>query len=134
MLQDLGSDHQPILLIVPLSMLFCPNEHPPSFNIQKACWDGFASTFDSHCPSAKEYSSLSLSAAAVFFTSLALNVAKISIPFGHVKRQLQAWWSPEKEEAERKRCKTFPVTHRSDEDGQAYVSASRRACHHQGQG
>ena len=36
-LQDLGSDHLPILLSVPLSPIFCPNKRPPSFNFQKAC-------------------------------------------------------------------------------------------------
>ena len=34
--QDLGSDHLPILLTVPLSPVFCPNERPSSFNFQKA--------------------------------------------------------------------------------------------------
>ena len=78
-LQDLGSDHLPILLSIPLSPVFCPNERPPSFNFQKAHWDGFASYFDSHCSSAEKYSSLSLSSAASFFTSLTLNAAKSSI-------------------------------------------------------
>ena len=41
MLQDLGSDHLPILLTAPLSLLFRPNEHHPSFNFQKACWNDF---------------------------------------------------------------------------------------------
>ena len=59
-LQDLGSNHLPILLSIYLSSVFRPNERPPSFNFQKACWDEFASYFDSHCPSAEEYSSLSL--------------------------------------------------------------------------
>ena len=67
-LQDLGSDHLPILLSIPLSPVFRPNERPPSFNFQKARWDGFASYFDSHCPSAEEYSSLSLSSAAALFS------------------------------------------------------------------
>ena len=31
-LQDLGSDHLPILLSIPLSPVFRPNERPPSFN------------------------------------------------------------------------------------------------------
>ena len=82
-LQDLGSDHLPILLSIPLSPVFRPNERPPSFNFQKARWDGFASYIDSHCPSAEEYSSLS--SAAALFTSLALNAAKSSIPFGRIK-------------------------------------------------
>ena len=122
MLQDLGSDQS-----IPLSPVFCPNEGPPSFNFQKARWDGFASSFDSHCPSAEEYSSLSLSSAAALFTSLTLNAAKSSIPFGRIKRPPKAWWSAEVEEAVSERRKAFAAAHRSDEDRQAYITASRRA-------
>ena len=127
MLQDLGSDHLPILLSVPLSPVYRPNEHPPSFNFQKARWDDFASYFDSHCPSAEEYWSLSLSSAAALFTTLALNAAKSSIPFGRIKRPPKAWWSAEVEEEISERRKAFAAAHRSDEDRQAYISASRRA-------
>ena len=87
-LQDLGSDHLPILSI-PLSPVFCPNERPPFFNFQKARWDGFASYFDSRCSSAEEYSSLS--SAVALFTSLTLNAAKSSIPFGRIKCPPKAW-------------------------------------------
>ena len=104
-----------------------PTSVPPPFNFQKARWDGFASYFDSHCSSAEECSSLSHSSAAAFFTSLALNVAKSSIPFGRIKRHLKAWWSAEVEEAVSERRKAFAAAHRSDEDRQAYISASRRA-------
>ena len=124
-LQDLGSDHLPILLSIPLSPVFYPNERPPSFNFQKTCWDGFASYFDSHCPSAEEYSSLSSTAA--LFTSLALNAAKSSIPFGRIKRPPKAWWSPEVDEVVSEKRKAFAAAHRSDEDRQAYISASRHA-------
>ena len=48
-LQDLGSDHLPILLSVYLSPVFRPNERPPFFNFLKARWDDFAPCFDSHC-------------------------------------------------------------------------------------
>ena len=126
-LQDLGSDHLPILLSIPLSPVFRPNERPLSFNFQKARWDGFASYFDSHCPSAGEYSSLSLSSAAALFTSLTLNAAKSSIPLGRIKRPPKAWWSSEVEEAVSERRKAFAAAHRGDEDRQAYISASRRA-------
>ena len=126
-LQHLGSDHLPILLSVPLSPVFRPNERSPSFNFQKARWDGFASYFDSHCSSAEEYSSLSLSSAAALFTSLALNAAKSSIPFGRIKRPPIAWWSAEVEQAVSERRKAFAAAYRSDKDRQAYVSASRRA-------
>ena len=38
---------------------------------------------------------LSLSSAAALFSSLALNGAKSSIPFGRIKRHPKAWWSAE---------------------------------------
>ena len=123
MLQDLGSNYLPILLTVPLS----PQQIPPSFNFEKAHWDDFAFYFDSHCPSAEEYSSLSISSAATLFTPEKLNAAKSSIPFGHVKRQPKAWWSAEVEEAVSERRKAFAAAHRSDEDCQAYILASRHA-------
>ena len=123
MLQDLGSDHLPILLSVPLSPVFCPNERFPSFNFQKARWDGFAT----HCPSAEEYSSLSLFSAAALFTSLALNAAKFSIPMGRIKRNPKVWWSAEVEGAVSERRKAFTAAHRSDKDRQAYITASRCA-------
>ena len=126
MLQNLGSDHLPIVLCCPISPVFFPNEHPPSFNFPKARWDDFAFYFDSHCPSAEEYSSLSLSSAAALFTFLALNAAKSSVPFGRIKRHPKAWWSAEVENAVSERCKAFAAAHRSDEDRQAYISASRR--------
>ena len=126
-LEDLGSDHLPILLSIPLPLVFRPNEHSPSFDFQKARWDGFASYFDSHCPSAEEYSSLFLSSAAALFTSLTLNATKSSIPFGHIKRPPKAWWSPEVEEAVSERRKAFAAAHRSDEDCQAYIPACRHA-------
>ena len=126
-LQDLGSDHLPILLSIPLPPVFRPNERPPSFNFQKARWDGFASYFDSHCPSAEEYSSLSLSAAAALFTSLTLNAAESSIPFGRIKRPPKVRWSAEVKSAVSERRKAFAAAHRSDEDRQAYISASRSA-------
>ena len=124
-LQDLGSDHLPILLSVPLSPVFCPNKHPPSFNFQKARWYDFAFYFDSHCSSAEEYSSLSF--AAALFTFLVLNAAKSSIPFGHIKCHPKAWWSAEVEGAVSERRKAFAAAHRSDEGRQAYISASQRA-------
>ena len=125
MLQDLGSDHLPILLSVPLSPVFRPNKRPPSFDSQKAHWDEFAYYFDSHCPYAVEYSSVS--SAAALFTSLALNAAKSSIPFGCIKRHPKAWWSAEVEGAVTERRKAFAAAHRSDENRQAYMSAFRRA-------
>ena len=79
MLQNLCSDHLPILLTVPLSSVFRPNERLPSLNFRKARQDNFAFYFDSYCPSVEEYSSLFLPFAAVRFTSLTLNA--LIIPF-----------------------------------------------------
>ena len=62
--------------------------------------------FDSHCPSAEEYSSPFLSCAAALFTSLTQNAAKFSIPFGHIKRHPKPWWSAKVEDAISEKCKT----------------------------
>ena len=75
----------------------------------------------------EEYSSLFLSSAAALFTSLTLNAAKSSIPFGPIKHPPKAWWSAEVEQAVSERRKAFAAAHRSDEDHQAYISASQRA-------
>ena len=56
-----------------------------------------------------------------------MNAAKSSIPFGHIKRPPKAWWSAEVEEAVGERRRAFATAHRSDEDRQAYISASRHA-------
>ena len=127
MLHELGSDLQPILLTIPLSPVFRYNKHPLFFNFQKACWNDFASYFDSDCLFAEEYSSLSLFSAAAIFTSLALNMAKVSIPFGRIKRHPKAWWSAEAEEVGSERRIAFTAAHRSDEVCQAYISASQHA-------
>ena len=46
---------------------------------QKVRWNDFVFYFDSHCPSAEEYSSLPLSSAAALFTSLALNATNFPV-------------------------------------------------------
>ena len=127
MLLDLGSDHLPILPTIPPSPVLRPNERPPSFNFQKARWDDFVFYFDSHYPSAEEYSSLSLFSAAAFFTSLIPNVASSSIPFGCIKRHPKAWWFPEVEEAVSERRKVFAAAHSSDKDRQIFISTCRCA-------
>ena len=71
--------------------------------------------------------SLSLFSAAALFTSLTLNAAKSSILFGCIKRHPKAWWSAEVEEAISGRHKAFAAAHKSDEDHQAYISASWHA-------
>ena len=54
-------------LSLSLSPVLRPNERPPSFNFQKARWDDFVFYFDCHCPSAEEYSCLSLSSGAALY-------------------------------------------------------------------
>ena len=106
---------------------FAPTSAPPSFNFQKARWNDFVFYFDSNCTSAEEYLSLFLFSAAAHFIFLALNAAKSFISFGRIKRHPKAWWSVEVEGAVSERRKAFAAAHRSDEDRQAYISASRRA-------
>ena len=121
-LQDLGSDHLPIFLSVPLSPFFCPNKRSTSFNFQKACWDDLTPTV-----LLPRNTLLSFSSAAALFTSLALNAAKSFIPFGCIKRHPKAWWSGEVEGAVSESRKAFAAAHRSDEGHQAYISASWHA-------
>ena len=52
-------------------------------------------------------------------------MAKSSIPFGRIKRPPKTWWSAEVKSAISERGKAFTAAHRSDEDYQAYISASR---------
>ena len=59
-------------------------------------------------------------------TSLALNAAKSSIPFGRIKHHSKTWWSAEVESAVSERRKAFAAAHRSDRNCQAYISSSRR--------
>ena len=89
--------------------------------------ENFAFHFDFHCSSRKEYSFLSLFSAAALFTFLTLNAAKSFIPFDRIKHQPQTWWSAEVEEVVSEGSKTLAAAHRSDEDCQAYISASRCA-------
>ena len=44
-----------------------------------------------------------------------------------IKRPPKAWWSAEVESAVSERCRAFAAAHRSDENRQAYITASRRA-------
>ena len=59
--------------------------------------------------------------------NLPFPAAESSIPFGRIKRPPKAWWSAEVEQAVGERPKAFATAHRSDEDRQGYISASRRA-------
>ena len=111
-----------IFRYAPIPRKVSGNNNNPFFNFQKACWDDFASYFDSHCPSTEDYSSLSF--AAALFTSLALNPANFFIPFGRVKHKPQAWSSAEVEEAVSERRKAIATAHKIDKDRQAYISAS----------
>ena len=122
-LRDLGSGHLPVLLSVPLFPIFRPGERPPSFSFWKARWDGFASCFDSRCPSSEECSSLSRSSAAALFASRTLSAAGSSISFG---RPPGAWWSAGVEEAIDGGCGAFAAARRGGGDRQACISASRR--------
>ena len=88
-IQDLGADHLPILLTVLFLCYSTPTNVPFPSILRKLSEMIFY--FDSHCPSAEKYSSLSLSSAASLFTSLTLNAPKSSISFGRIKRPPKAW-------------------------------------------
>ena len=56
-----------------------------------------------------------------------MNAAKSSIPFGCIKRQPPTLWFAEVEEIVSKGRQAFATAHKSDEDRQTYISASRYA-------
>ena len=106
---------------------FAPTSVPLPSIVRKLAGMALPLTLTLTCSSAEEYWSLSLSSAAALFTSLAMNAVKSSILFGRIKRPSKAWWSAEVEQAVTEKRKAFAAAHRSDEDRQAYISASRRA-------
>ena len=122
-LQDLGSDHLPILLSVPLSLLPITQTTIPLPSIfRKLAGMGLPSTLT---PTVLlQWNTRLFPLLLLSFTSLALNVAKFSIFFGHIKCPPKAWWSAEVESVVSERCKAFAFAHRSDEDHQAYISSS----------
>ena len=126
MLQDLCSDHLPILRTVPLSLLFCPNKCLFYLFFRKLIRMALLFTLTLTVLPQRN-TPLSLFSAGVLFTFRALNAAKFSIPFGHAKSQPHAWWSLEEKEAVSKRQKASAMAHRRDEDHQAYISASQQA-------
>ena len=126
-LQDLGSDHLPILSCPSLSPTYRPNGRPLPSIFRKLAGMALPPTLTFTVLLQRNYLSLSLSSAAALFTSLALNAAKSSFPFGRLKHPPKVWWSAEVERVVSERRKAFAAAHRSDEDRQAYISASRHA-------
>ena len=122
-LQDLGSDHLPIILSILLSLVFSPMSVPLPSTFRKLAGMTFLFLILTVLLQRNIHLFLSFAAAALF-TFLALNVAQSSIPFSHIKHHPKAWWSAEVEDVIDKRCKAFAVAHRSDEDRQAYIFAS----------
>ena len=94
-LQDLGSDHLPIVLSIPLSPVFRPIEPPSSFNYyQKARWDDFASYFDSHCPSTEKCLSLSSAAALYLCGTECSQIFHAFLPHQTPSQSLMRWKVP----------------------------------------
>ena len=110
MLQDLDSNHLLIFLTL------CPNAQPSFYNFPKAR----SNDFDSHRSSAEKYSSFSC--AATLFTSLSPNAATFFLLIDRVNLNLG-----EVEDSVSKRLETFAAAHRSNENCQTYVCASRHA-------
>ena len=117
--QYFGSDHFPIPQTVPLPPLFHSKMVPflrfSESSLGRLCFSLLTFTVVLH--------KNTLLSPLVLLSSLALNAAKFSIPFGRIKLQLQAWWSPKVEDALSVRCKAFAAALRSDKDRWACISA-----------
>ena len=91
-LQDLGSDHLPILFLSP----FCPNKRPFFSIFRKLA--GMTLLLTLSLPFCRGIP-VSFSFLCCPITSLALNAAPSSISFGRIKRQPKAWWSADGKDA-----------------------------------
>ena len=85
MLLNLDTDHQ--FYYCALFSTFPTKRMAPFLQFSES--NDFFFHFVSHRPSVEEYFSLSLSSAAILFTSLTLNAAKFSTSFGRVKPYLK---------------------------------------------
>ena len=124
-LPDLGSDHLPISITIPTSLIINSFHRSPSFNYNKARWDEYLTYIDTHCPTPSNFTTLSLSETTHTFTKLLNDAATSAIPFGSINRPAKAWWSPEVADAVAKRRKAFAKAHCSEEDRQHYITTSR---------
>ena len=124
-LPDLGSDHLPIHITIPISPMINTIIPPPSYNYDKARWSVYQAYFEDKCPPSSSLDSLSLKEVNSLFSNLLFDAAASAIPFGSIKRSSKAWWSPEVASAVADRRKAFAKAHRSEEDRQAYISQSR---------
>ena len=119
-LPDLGSDHLPISITIPTSLLINSIHLLPSFNYNKVRWDDYLTYIGTHCPPPSNFTTLSLSETTQTFTKLLNDAATSAIPFGSINRPAKAWWYSEVAHAVAKRRKAFAKAHCSEEDRQHY--------------
>ena len=124
-LQDLGSVHLLILLSVPLSPVFRPNKRPPS-TFRKLAEMTLPPTLTPTVLLQRNLVSFSFLCCCSLYL-FGTECGQIFHSFGRIKRHPKAWWSAEVKVAVSERRKAFAAAHRSDEDCQDYISASRRA-------
>ena len=118
-LQDLGFDHLPILLSVSLSLWpIAPMSVPLPSIFRKLAGMTLPHTLP---PTVllQRNTRLFLCCCSLYFSGTECD------QIFHSFRPPKAWWSAEVEEAVSETRKAFAAAHRSDEDRQAYISASR---------
>ena len=125
-LPGLGFHHLPIEIVLPLSPVRHPNLRPPKFNYEKARWDDYQSYIVEHLPSLDVHA-LNIHQAVRSFSLFLVEAAKVSIPFGHLGRSSEAWWSQEAESAVLEQQRARSEAHRSEAHRLRYIDASCRA-------
>ena len=88
-LHDLGSDHLPIEIVLPLFPVRQPNTRPHKFNYKKTSWVIFQSYIAEHLPSL-DFDALNIHQAAHSSSLFLVEAAKASIPFGRLGRSPQS--------------------------------------------
>jgi len=109
----------PIDINLQLAPIRHSNTRAPAFNYKKAHWDEFEKFISKHPPIEEMQN---IHCAARSFSSLLLNAAKTSVPFGRLGRPPKAWWSKEAESAVWDRRRARSEAHRL-----AYVEVSRKS-------
>jgi len=102
------------------------NTGAPSFNFKNVRWDEFQKFITDHPPPFNEEAQ-NIHCLARSTSSLLLNAAKASIPFGRLGRLLKAWWCEEAELAVRDRQEGTLWGASFRGLSLTYVEASRRA-------
>jgi len=124
-LEDIGSDHLPILLQMEVAGGQRPRP-PGRHSVGKCDWGQYAEEVARRLPLA-DLDGVSVDAAAANFTDAVVSAFKCSAPFG-ARRDPKCWWTPACDDAlrELRRAKARLKREKSEEAASAYTAAREK--------